>query len=128
MLSSGVNGVLAALSLAFTTNLFGSMTHYASGGILAIQKLRNSHPTSAHAQYMCGHTGRFGGQRSSALSFDLRCQSSTLVRCAGQGAIYFGAGYVKLEELMRDGAIFGPIFLALWGIVGGMWWKVLGLV
>jgi len=76
MLSSGVPGVAAALSLAFTTNVFGSMTHYASG----------------------------------------------------QSAIYFGAGYIKLEELMRDGALFGPLFLGIWIVIGGLWWKALGLI
>jgi len=76
MLASGVPGVLGALTLAFTTNLFGSMTHYASG----------------------------------------------------QSAVYFGAGFLKLEGVMKMGAILGMTGLLIWGVLGGLWWKVIGLI
>jgi DASS family divalent anion:Na+ symporter len=75
MLAGGVPPVLATLSLAFTTNLFGGLTHYASG----------------------------------------------------QAAVYYGSGYVGLQSMLRMGAICGAANLAIWGVAGSLWWKVIGL-
>lgn len=74
MLAAGVPGLLAALSLAYCSNLFGSITHYGSG----------------------------------------------------QGAVYYGAGYVSLKEVFSMGALMAVVNLAIWAVVGGAWWKVLG--
>jgi DASS family divalent anion:Na+ symporter len=75
MLASGVPPMLAGLTMAFHTNLFGAITHYASG----------------------------------------------------QSAVYFGSGYVELKDYFRLGAIVGAFNFILWAIVGGTWWKVIGL-
>eukprot|EP00891_Asterochloris_glomerata_P005359 jgi/Astpho2/5359/Aster-05904 len=75
MLTAGVPGVLAALSLAYISNLFGSITHYGSG----------------------------------------------------QGAVYYGAGYLSLKEVFSVGALMAVVNLLIWGVVGGLWWKVIGL-
>ena len=72
--SAGVPGLLAALSLAYCSNLFGSVTHYGSG----------------------------------------------------QGAVYYGAGYVSLKEIFSMGALMAVLNLTIWGVVGGAWWKLLG--
>ncbi|XP_043698164.1 dicarboxylate transporter 2.1, chloroplastic-like [Telopea speciosissima] len=74
-LASGVPGVLAALALAYNTNLFGALTHYSSG----------------------------------------------------QAAVYYGAGYVDLPDVFKLGFIMALINAAIWGVVGGFWWKFLGL-
>ena len=71
---AGVPGLLAALSLAYCSNLFGSVTHYGSG----------------------------------------------------QGAVYYGAGYVSLKEIFSMGALMAVVNLTIWGVVGAAWWKVLG--
>jgi DASS family divalent anion:Na+ symporter len=76
MLSTGVPGVLAALSLGFMSNLFGSLTHYGSG----------------------------------------------------QGAVYYGAGYLTLNEVFKYGAVMGSLNFILWFAVGSVWWPMLGLV
>jgi len=75
MLASGVPPMLAGLTMAFHTNLFGAITHYASG----------------------------------------------------QSAVYFGSGYVELKDYFRLGAIVGAFNFILWAVVGGAWWKVIGL-
>lgn len=62
------------MSLAYNVNLFGSLTHYASG----------------------------------------------------QAAVYFGAGYLKTEDVFVQGAACAVASLLLWGGVGMAWWKVLG--
>ena len=75
MIASGAPPMLAGLTMAFHTNLFGAITHYASG----------------------------------------------------QGAVYFGAGYVDLPTTFKVGGILGVINILIWGIVGGAWWKFIGL-
>lgn len=74
-LASGVPGVLAALALAYNTNLFGALTHYSSG----------------------------------------------------QAAVYYGAGYIDLPDVFRVGFVMALINAIIWGVVGGFWWKFLGL-
>jgi DASS family divalent anion:Na+ symporter len=74
MLAGGVPPKLAALSLAYNVNLFGSLTHYASG----------------------------------------------------QAAVYYGSGFVDTLEVFRIGAVMGALNLAVWGVAGMAWWKVLG--
>lgn len=73
--AAGVPPLLAALSLAFTTNLCASLTHYGTG----------------------------------------------------PGPVYFGAGYVSLKDWWRAGAILGGVQLLIWGTLGVLWWKGLGL-
>jgi DASS family divalent anion:Na+ symporter len=75
MLSTGVPGILGALTLGFMSNLFGSLTHYGSG----------------------------------------------------QGAVYYGAGYLTLNEVFKYGAVMGAFNLLLWGLAGSVWWRLIGL-
>lgn len=74
-LSTGVPGVLAALSLGVMSNLFGSLTHYGSG----------------------------------------------------QGAVYYGAGYLDLKEVFKYGAIMGSFNFVMWMLIGSVWWRLIGL-
>ncbi|XP_041011730.1 dicarboxylate transporter 2.1, chloroplastic [Juglans microcarpa x Juglans regia] len=74
-LAAGVPGVLAALALAYNTNLFGALTHYSSG----------------------------------------------------QAAVYYGAGYVDLPDIFKIGFIIALVNAIIWGVVGALWWKFLGL-
>ncbi|KAF5448462.1 hypothetical protein F2P56_028997 [Juglans regia] len=74
-LAAGVPGVLAALALAYNTNLFGALTHYSSG----------------------------------------------------QAAVYYGAGYVDLPDVFKIGFIIALVNAIIWGVVGALWWKFLGL-
>lgn len=76
MLTAGVPPVIAALSLGFMSNLFGSITHFGSG----------------------------------------------------QGAVYYGAGYLTLKEVFSFGALMGAINLVLWALIGSVWWKVVGVI
>ncbi|KAA8530806.1 hypothetical protein F0562_005570 [Nyssa sinensis] len=75
LLASKVPGLLAALALAYNTNLFGSLTHYSSG----------------------------------------------------QAAVYYGGGYVELRDVFKVGILMALVNLAIWGLVGTPWWKILGL-
>jgi DASS family divalent anion:Na+ symporter len=74
-LAVGTPPLLAALVLAFFSNLFSSMTHYGTG----------------------------------------------------PGPVLYGAGYVKLVDWWRLGAIVSVVNIIIWLGVGGIWWKVLGI-
>lgn len=44
----------------------------------------------------------------------------------GTSPIIFGSGYVSMENWWLMGFIMSVVNLAVWGIVGGLWWKLLG--
>ncbi|KAL6655407.1 hypothetical protein ACP70R_006233 [Stipagrostis hirtigluma subsp. patula] len=46
---------------------------------------------------------------------------------SGQAPVYFGAGYVDLPDIFRLGFIVAMINAVIWGVVGSIWWKFLGL-
>ncbi|KAL6785363.1 LCI20 [Auxenochlorella protothecoides x Auxenochlorella symbiontica] len=46
---------------------------------------------------------------------------------SGQAAVYYGAGYLELKEVFSYGALMAVVNLLIFGVVGGAWWKVLGL-
>lgn len=71
----GTPPVLAALVLAFFSNLFSSMTHYGTG----------------------------------------------------PAPVYFGYGYVSMNDWWRIGFIVSVVNIVIWLGVGGLWWKILGL-
>ena len=71
----GTPPLLAALVLAFFSNLFSSMTHYSTG----------------------------------------------------PAPVWFGAGYVKLGDWWKLGAVISLVNIAIWYVIGGLWWKVIGL-
>ena len=75
MIGAGTPPVLAALTIPFHTNLFGGITHYASG----------------------------------------------------QSAVFYGSGYYDMGTTFKVGGILGVCNLLIWGIVGGIWWKIIGL-
>ncbi|KAK4252790.1 hypothetical protein QN277_014332 [Acacia crassicarpa] len=46
---------------------------------------------------------------------------------SGLAAIYYGAGYVDLPDLFKIGFIMAIFNAIIWGVVGSLWWKFLGL-
>jgi DASS family divalent anion:Na+ symporter len=66
---------LAALTLAFFSNLFGGLTHYGSG----------------------------------------------------PAPILFGTGYVSVTTWWKMGLIASLVNISIWMIIGGIWWKIIGL-
>src|ERR1700693_1068463 len=46
---------------------------------------------------------------------------------SGPAPVIFGSGYVELNTWWKLGALTGVINLLIWLIVGGLWWKVIGL-
>jgi DASS family divalent anion:Na+ symporter len=71
----GTPPVLAALTLAFFSNLFASLTHYG----------------------------------------------------AGTAPIFFTAGYVSIGAWWKVGFLLSLVNISIWLLIGGAWWKLLGL-
>lgn len=46
---------------------------------------------------------------------------------SGQAAVYYGAGYVDLPDIFKFGFIMAVVNAIIWGGVGSVWWKFLGL-
>lgn len=38
-----------------------------------------------------------------------------------------GAGYVKLVDWWRLGAVISVVNIVIWLGIGGLWWKIIGL-
>eukprot|EP00928_Gymnodinium_smaydae_P076658 TRINITY_DN5971_c0_g1_i2.p1 TRINITY_DN5971_c0_g1~~TRINITY_DN5971_c0_g1_i2.p1 ORF type:complete len:613 (+),score=127.56 TRINITY_DN5971_c0_g1_i2:81-1919(+) len=74
MVATGTPPFVAVMSLAVASNVFGSLTPYASA----------------------------------------------------QAPAFFAAGYVTQAEWYKMGLLFAAFNMAVWGVVGGLWWKFLG--
>ncbi|MEX1013080.1 MAG: anion permease [Waddliaceae bacterium] len=44
----------------------------------------------------------------------------------GSGAVLFGAGYVPIGSWWRIGFIMSLVYIFIWTVIGGAWWKLLG--
>jgi len=74
-LTVGTPPLLAALVLAFFSNLYSSMTHYSTG----------------------------------------------------PAPVFFGAGYVTLTAWWGLGAMVSVVNISIWLVIGGWWWKLIGV-
>lgn len=46
----------------------------------------------------------------------------------GSAPPYFGTGYVPLPDWWRLGFATSVVNLLIWSVIGGAWWKFLGLI
>ncbi|AZV42868.1 2-oxoglutarate translocator [Peribacillus asahii] len=46
---------------------------------------------------------------------------------SGPAPVFFGSGYVLQDKWWLIGFGVSVIHIIIWGLVGGLWWKVLGL-
>ncbi len=60
------------------------------------------------------------------LAFESSLFASLTHYATGPAPVLFGAGYVTLGEWWRIGALISVVNIAIWMIVGGAWFKVLG--
>ena len=74
-IAAGAPPGLAALVLAFFSNLFAGLSHYGTG----------------------------------------------------PAPVFFGAGYVELGAWWKLGALISVVNIVIWTLVGGLWWRVIGL-
>lgn len=45
----------------------------------------------------------------------------------GPAPIFFGSTYVDMKDWWKQGFFMSVLFLLVWFVVGGVWWKVIGL-
>ncbi|MBI2348061.1 MAG: anion permease, partial [Deltaproteobacteria bacterium] len=45
----------------------------------------------------------------------------------GPAPMYFGSGYVTMGAWWGLGLLVSVVNIVVWLVVGGLWWKVLGL-
>lgn len=147
---SGVPGVLGALSLAYVSNLFGSMTHYGSGQVWSIA-LHNcsllyllNFARSSSSRCMHDVAIMVPGRSHNIFRKCLHaCRGALPVLIIRQGlfgrmllqvlwvvhvqaAVYYGAGYLDLKEVFSIGGIMVVINALIWGVAGSIWWKICG--
>jgi DASS family divalent anion:Na+ symporter len=60
------------------------------------------------------------------LAFESSLFASLTHYATGPAPVLFGAGYVSLGEWWRIGALMSVVNIAIWMLVGGLWFKVLG--
>jgi DASS family divalent anion:Na+ symporter len=61
------------------------------------------------------------------LGFFSNLFSSMTHYSTGPAPVYFGAGYVKLADWWKLGAVVSVVNITIWLGLGGIWWKVIGL-
>ncbi|OUZ99597.1 Sodium/sulfate symporter [Macleaya cordata] len=62
-----------------------------------------------------------------ALAYNTNLFGALTHYSSGQAAVYYGAGYVDLPDIFKIGLIMAVINAIIWGGVGAVWWKFLGL-
>lgn len=58
--------------------------------------------------------------------------AATLMGCLthyghGPAPIFFGSTYVDMKDWWKHGFFISVLFLLIWFVIGGLWWKVIGL-
>ncbi len=61
------------------------------------------------------------------LGFFSNLFSSMTHYSTGPAPVLFGAGYVKLADWWKLGAVVSVVNITIWLGIGGLWWKVIGL-
>ncbi|MBI3062163.1 MAG: anion permease, partial [Deltaproteobacteria bacterium] len=61
------------------------------------------------------------------LAFASSLHSSTTHYGTGPAPMYFGSGYVTMGAWWGLGLLVSVVNIVVWLVVGGLWWKVLGL-
>ncbi|HYK91881.1 MAG TPA: DASS family sodium-coupled anion symporter [Acidobacteriota bacterium] len=130
-------GVIGQLSTALRTTL-GGVHPWQLGFVLLVLAYFYSHyfiaSMTAHATALfvplCMVAVTLGAPVSLAtvvLGFMNSLNAGTTTYGTGPSPIYFGAGYLDQATWWRLGFITSMVNLVIWLVVGGVWWKFLGL-
>lgn len=106
--------LILSLIYFYTHYLFASMTAHVGamyGAFLSVAILTGAPPLLAGL----------------VLAFISNLYACTTHYGATSAVILYGAGYVSTRVWWSIGFILSLVLIAIWGIVGGLWWKILGL-
>jgi DASS family divalent anion:Na+ symporter len=45
----------------------------------------------------------------------------------GQAPVLYGMHYVELKDWWKLGAVLSLMYIIIWSVIGGLWWKWLGI-
>ena len=115
---SGMSGIVALFLLAvvyyYSHYFFASMT---------------AHISAMYAAFLAVALAAGAPPMLSALvlAFFSNIFAATTHYGTGPAPVFFGSGYVPQNTWWRLGFIISIVQIVIWSVVGGMWWKVVGL-
>uniref|UniRef100_UPI0020BE4C92 anion permease n=1 Tax=Bacillus cereus TaxID=1396 RepID=UPI0020BE4C92 len=62
-----------------------------------------------------------------SLAFFSNLFGSTTQYGSGAAPVFFGAGYISQSKWWSIGFILSIVHIVTWLVIGGLWWKVIGL-
>ncbi|KAJ0450160.1 putative solute carrier family 13 [Helianthus annuus] len=90
---------------------------------------QTTHNGSLYQAFLKMHlTAKFPGTLSTLLSvFNTDLYGAFTHYSSGHAAIYYGVVYVKLRDFFKLGILMAFINMTIWGLLGALWWKIIGL-
>ncbi|KAM7474845.1 hypothetical protein LguiB_022088 [Lonicera macranthoides] len=90
---------------------------------------QTAHVGALYAAFLAMHvaSGVPGVLAALALSYNTDLFGALTHYSSGQAAVYFGAGYIELQDLLKMAFVMALVNATIWGVVGTFWWKFLGL-
>lgn len=90
---------------------------------------QTGHVGALYSAFLAMHraAGVPGTLAALALGYNTNLFGAITHYSSGQAAVYYGAGYVDLPDIFKTGFIMAFINAIIWGGVGSIWWKFLGL-
>ncbi|XP_044489914.1 dicarboxylate transporter 2.1, chloroplastic-like [Mangifera indica] len=90
---------------------------------------QTAHVGALYSAFLAMHlaAGVPGVLAALALAYNTSLFGALTHYSSGQAAVYYGAGYVDLPDVFKMGFIMAVINALIWGVVGTIWWKFLGL-
>ncbi|GAU24103.1 hypothetical protein TSUD_388960 [Trifolium subterraneum] len=90
---------------------------------------QTGHVGALYSAFLAMHraAGVPGALAALALGYNTNLFGAITHYSSGQAAVYYGAGYVDLPDIFKTGFIMAFINAIIWGGVGSVWWKFLGL-
>nr|GMD04791.1 dicarboxylate transporter 2.1, chloroplastic-like [Ipomoea batatas] len=90
---------------------------------------QTGHVGALYSAFLAMHlvSGVPGVLAALALAYNTSLFGALTHYSSGQAAVYFGAGYVDLPDVFKYGFVMAVVNAVIWGGVGTLWWKFLGL-
>lgn len=139
MMASQLNqlGVIAWFSHSMQNIIANAGMAWPAGTALLVAVFLYSHyffaSTTAHITAMMGAflvVGLSLGAPPMPFVLMMAAASSIMMTlthyATGTSPVIFNSGYVTLREWWQAGFVMSVVNLAIWAVVGGLWWKVLG--
>nr|GMD08830.1 dicarboxylate transporter 2.1, chloroplastic-like [Ipomoea batatas] len=126
-MSSCVAKSLASLSLSWPAAF--ALLQAAYFFIHYLFASQTGHVGALYSAFLAMHlvSGVPGVLAALALAYNTSLFGALTHYSSGQAAVYFGAGYVDLPDVFKYGFVMAITNAVIWGGVGTLWWKFLGL-